>query len=49
MLQHGDGKGGVNAGAVSVCAEELTDKDMKGVVSVQLCLEHQLESGMFSM
>jgi len=33
----------------ALCAKKLctTDKGMKGVVSVQLCLERQLESGMF--
>jgi len=34
----------------SLCAEELCtmNKGMKGVVSVQLCLERQLESGVFT-
>jgi len=33
----------------ALCAEELCtmDKGMKGVVSVQLCLERQLERGVF--
>jgi len=34
----------------ALCAEELCtmDKGMKGVVSVLLCLERQLESGVFT-
>jgi len=33
----------------ALCAEEVyaMDKDMKGVVGVQLCLERQLKSGVF--
>jgi len=31
----------------ALCPECTMDKGMNGVVSVQMCLERQLESGMF--